>query len=243
MTADTAAQTAAPAPALKEIFDAARLRAIAEADRRRLPGVRRPPLPRCCPARSRCSGADGATATHNRETCARPCPTTPAALAILERLAPRLDHRFVSLILPDYVALYGLDDPARSLDALRFFTTFGSAEFAIRPFLRRDLTGTLATMERWARDEDEHVRRLASEGSRPRLPWSFRLDALVADPSPTAPILDALNADPSLYVRKSVANHLNDITKDHRTGSSIVSRVGRSTCRTPPGSLATPSAP
>ncbi|MEP6771946.1 MAG: DNA alkylation repair protein, partial [Polaromonas sp.] len=67
----------------------------------------------------------------------------------------------------------------------------------------------------WAKDESEHVRRLASEGSRPRLPWSFRLDALMADPDLAAPILDALRADSSLYVRKSVANHLNDITKLH----------------------------
>jgi 3-methyladenine DNA glycosylase AlkC len=67
----------------------------------------------------------------------------------------------------------------------------------------------------WAEDENEHVRRLASEGSRPRLPWSFQLKNLVADPSPTGPILERLKADPSLYVRKSVANHLNDIGKDH----------------------------
>ena len=70
-------------------------------------------------------------------------------------------------------------------------------------------------METWSRDSIEHVRRLASEGCRPRLPWSFRLEALVTDPAPVAPILENLKADPSLYVRKSVANHLNDITKDH----------------------------
>jgi 3-methyladenine DNA glycosylase AlkC len=70
-------------------------------------------------------------------------------------------------------------------------------------------------MRAWADDGDEHVRRLASEGSRPRLPWSFRIPALVADPAPVLPILAALNADSSAYVRKSVANHLNDISKDH----------------------------
>src|SRR3954470_14920838 len=70
-------------------------------------------------------------------------------------------------------------------------------------------------MEAWSRDDNEHVRRLASEGCRPRLPWSFKLSALIADPSPVAPILENLRADPSLYVRKSVANHLNEITKDH----------------------------
>jgi len=70
-------------------------------------------------------------------------------------------------------------------------------------------------MERWSLDPDEHVRRLASEGSRPRLPWSFRLENLVAYPTPAAAILENLRADPSLYVRQSVANHLNDISKNH----------------------------
>ena len=137
------------------------------------------------------------------------------ALGILRKLAPRIQHGFVSLVLPDYVALHGLDDFDVSMDALKFFTSFGSSEFAVRPFLKRDLRRALATMEEWSRDESEHVRRLASEGCRPRLPWSFRLDALIADPSPVRPLLQNLQSDPSLYVRKSVANHLNDITKDH----------------------------
>ncbi|MES2572832.1 MAG: DNA alkylation repair protein [Verrucomicrobiota bacterium] len=137
------------------------------------------------------------------------------ALALLRQLAPRINHSFVTLVLPDYVGLYGLDDFKASMEALRFFTPFGSSEFGVRPFLKRDLARTLAVMEKWSRDEDEAVRRLASEGCRPRLPWSFRLDALIADPSPAAPILENLRGDPSLYVRKSVANHLNDITRDH----------------------------
>lgn len=136
-------------------------------------------------------------------------------LEILRQLAPRIQHNFVSIVLPDYVALYGLEDFEASMKALKFFTVFGSSEFAVREFLRRDLSRTLAVMEEWSRDPDEHVRRLASEGCRPRLPWSFRLELLIADPSPVAPILENLKADPSLYVRKSVANHLNDITKDH----------------------------
>ncbi len=137
------------------------------------------------------------------------------SLAILRRLAPHLDSGFISLFLPDYVGLYGLAHFDASMEALKFFTPFGSSEFGIRPFLRQDLRRTLKVMEKWTRDPDEHVRRLASEGCRPRLPWSFRLEALIADPSPTAKILETLKADPSLYVRKSVANHLNDITKDH----------------------------
>jgi 3-methyladenine DNA glycosylase AlkC len=136
-------------------------------------------------------------------------------LGILRELAPQLPSGFVTLFLPDYVALHGRGNVALSLDALKYFTRFGSAEFAIREFLRDDLKGTLATLEGWAHDEDEPVRRLASEGTRPRLPWSFHLPAIAADPALAAPILDALRADPSLYVRKSVANHLNDVTRAH----------------------------
>nr|PZN66102.1 MAG: DNA alkylation repair protein [Pseudomonadota bacterium] len=136
-------------------------------------------------------------------------------LAVLRELAPLLPAGFGTLFLPDYVALYGRHDPAASLDALRYFTRFGSSEFAVREFLRDDLGGTLATLVEWAHDEDEHVRRLASEGTRPRLPWSFRIPELAANPGLAAPILEALRADPSLYVRKSVANHLNDITRAH----------------------------
>ncbi|MBC8041008.1 MAG: DNA alkylation repair protein [Opitutaceae bacterium] len=136
-------------------------------------------------------------------------------LDVLRALAPRIGHNFIGIFLSDFVAQHGLDDVPASLDALHFFTRFGSAEFAIRPFIQRDPPGTLAVLQSCAASEDEHVRRLASEGSRPRLPWGARLQALVADPSPTLPILTALRADDSLYVRKSVANHLNDISKDH----------------------------
>lgn len=139
----------------------------------------------------------------------------PAALEVLRRLAPRINHGFASLVLPDYVGQYGQDEFELSMEALRFFTPFGSSEFAVREYLRRDLERALTIMQGWSGDENEHVRRLASEGSRPRLPWSFRLDALIADPSRTMPVLERLQTDPSLYVRKSVANHLNDISKDH----------------------------
>lgn len=134
---------------------------------------------------------------------------------VLRELAPRIEHSFVAVFLSDFVAQYGLDDPKFSLGALRDFTRFGSAEFAVRPFLVRDQKATLAVMGKWTQDRDEHVRRLASEGSRPRLPWGLRLQSLIRDPSPLAPILEALNCDDALYVRKSVANSLNDITKDH----------------------------
>lgn len=136
-------------------------------------------------------------------------------LGILRELAPQLPPGFGTMFLPDYVGLYGREDRAVSLDALRYFTRFGSAEFAIREFLRDDLRGTLQTLTQWTSDDNEHVRRLSSEGTRPRLPWSFHLPQIAADPQLAAPILQALRADPSLYVRKSVANHLNDVTRAH----------------------------
>ncbi len=139
----------------------------------------------------------------------------PVALAVLKKLAPKLPRDFAAMMLPDFVGAFGTGHFDESMEALRFLTRFSSGEFAIREFLRRDLARTLAVMERWSLDPDEHVRRLASEGSRPRLPWSFRLVALDADPTPVASILQNLRADPSLYVRKSVGNHLNDISKNH----------------------------
>ena len=138
----------------------------------------------------------------------------PEALTIIRAMAPRLTHGFQAMAVTEYAARYGLDDFDRSMAALADLTRFGSAEFAIRPFLAADTPRALAIMTRWASSDDEHVRRLASEGGRPRLPWAARVPALKADPTLAAPILEILKADSSLYVRKSVANHLNDIAKD-----------------------------
>ena len=138
-----------------------------------------------------------------------------AAIPTLKALAPRINSKFVTLVLPDYVGQYGLQTFERAMDDLRFFTGFGTSEYGIRPFLREDSARALKIMTGWVTDPDEHVRRLASEGCRPRLPWSFHLADLQTDPEPVRPILDALKQDDSLYVRKSVANHLNDITKSH----------------------------
>jgi 3-methyladenine DNA glycosylase AlkC len=88
------------------------------------------------------------------------------------------------------------------------------------------------TLRRWTRDPSAHVRRLCSEGSRPRLPWGLRLQSLVRDPSPTLPILELLQDDPSAYVRRSVANHLNDIAKDHP--ALVVDWVQRHRAGAPP---------
>lgn len=117
--------------------------------------------------------------------------------------------------LGEYVARQGMDDVPRALRCLHALTQRFSAEFAIRPFIQRHPALTFSTLASWSEDPSAHVRRLASEGSRPRLPWGLRLQALVIDPSPTLPLLRVLQDDSSAYVRRSVANHLNDIAKDH----------------------------
>ena len=115
----------------------------------------------------------------------------------------------------EFIARRGQHDPERALHALRAITQRFTAEFAIRPFIVNHPARVFAMLEQWLQDPSAHVRRLVSEGSRPRLPWGLQLKSLVADPSPTLPLLRALQDDPSEYVRRSVANHLNDIAKDH----------------------------
>ncbi len=115
----------------------------------------------------------------------------------------------------EFIARRGLNQPERGLAALHAMTQRFTAEWALRPFILAHPPLCWATLQRWCADPSPHVRRLVSEGSRPRLPWGLRLQGLVVDPSPTLPLLLALQDDTSEYVRRSVANHLNDIAKDH----------------------------
>jgi 3-methyladenine DNA glycosylase AlkC len=117
--------------------------------------------------------------------------------------------------LTEYVARHGKSDPPRALQALHAMTQRFTAEWAIRPFILAEPALSFDTLQRWSTDTSPHVRRLVSEGSRPRLPWGMVLKPLVDDPSPTLPLLRTLMDDASPYVRRSVANHLNDIAKDH----------------------------
>lgn len=135
------------------------------------------------------------------------------SVEILLKVVPEFRSHYTSLLFPDFIGQYGHDDFKLSMDALKYFTQYGSSEFAIREFLKRDLKKTLAVMKKWADDKNHHVRRLASEGSRPRLPWSFNLDEIAKDPEITRPILEVLKTDNELYVKKSVANHLNDFSR------------------------------
>lgn len=122
-----------------------------------------------------------------------------------------------------FIAQYGVDpkfnnkeDPFEiSIRAQYELTKRFTCEFSIRSFIISDEARTMKVLYEWMNDPDPHVRRLCSEGSRPRLPWSMKIDSLVKDPSPSIPILEHLKNDPDLYVRRSVANHVGDIAKDH----------------------------
>ncbi|MEC1443471.1 DNA alkylation repair protein [Bacillus subtilis] len=136
------------------------------------------------------------------------------ALAILRDTAPHFKG-LSGILFPDYVEQYGLAHWEESIKALEYFTQYSTSEFAVRPFLLLDQEKMIAQLLAWSEHKNEHVRRLASEGSRPRLPWGKSIPALKSDPSPVLPILEKLMQDESLYVRKSVANNLNDISKTH----------------------------
>jgi 3-methyladenine DNA glycosylase AlkC len=120
------------------------------------------------------------------------------------------------------------DDRAAFDDAMAVLaelTGLLTAEFAIRTLLRHDLDRALAIVLEWTGSDDPDVRRLASEGTRPYLPWSIRVPEILRRPGLTVPVLDALYRDPSEYVRRSVANHLNDLSRDNP--ALVVETAGR----------------
>jgi len=119
------------------------------------------------------------------------------------------------MVLPDYIELYGINELDTSIKAMESITQFISCEFAVRPFILKYGSTMLDQMIRWSGHENWKVRRLASEGSRPRLPWAMALPMLKKDPAPILPLLENLKNDPNEWVRRSVANNLNDIAKDH----------------------------
>lgn len=145
----------------------------------------------------------------------------PASVNIISKIIDRwrkhefpkggLEHMF----LPDYIETYGLHDYDNAIEGLELITQYISCEFAVRPFLLRYYQPMLSQMVQWSTHKSGAVRRLASEGSRPRLPWAMSVPALKKDPSVILPILENLKNDTSETVRRSVANSLNDIAKDH----------------------------
>lgn len=123
--------------------------------------------------------------------------------------------RFIAEYGRDHTHNAGEDPFDIAMRAQYELTRRFTAEFSIRPFLIHDFDRTLNQLTQWLDDPDPHVRRLCSEGTRSRLPWGARIPQLIKDPTPTLTILNALKSDPSLYVRRSVANHVGDIAKDH----------------------------
>lgn len=122
---------------------------------------------------------------------------------------------FEYMFFPGFVELFGLNEYEWSIPALEHFTKYSSSEYAVRPFIELYDKKMMKQMMSWANSGNHHVRRLASEGCRPRLPWSMALPEFKQDPTPVLRILEKLKNDKSEYVRKSVANNLNDISKDH----------------------------
>lgn len=125
---------------------------------------------------------------------------------------------------PIFIELYGQEEKYWdiSMDAFKRYTPYASCEFAVRPFIIHHEERMMKQMYNWTRDENECVRRLASEGCRPALPWALAIQSFKKNPTPILPILEQLKQDFSIYVQKSVANNLNDISKTH---PAIVTRL------------------
>lgn len=141
-------------------------------------------------------------------------PHFPDAVEILLPVSDKftgLEH----LCFPDFIEQFGMDHFKVSMKALEYLTSGSSSEFAIRPFIKQWPNKTMKQMNNWSRSKNEHIRRLASEGCRPRLPWAMALPEYKRDPSAVLEIILNLIKDESLYVRRSVANNLNDISKDN----------------------------
>lgn len=119
------------------------------------------------------------------------------------------------MFIPEYISMYGINNYEESISAFEFVTQFTSCEFAVRPYILKYEEKMLAQMVLWSTHPSNKVRRLASEGSRPRLPWAMALPSLKKNPMPIFPILDTLKNDRCEVVRRSVANNLNDISKDN----------------------------
>jgi len=139
------------------------------------------------------------------------------SINILKDTFSKMNHLYSleNIIFQDYVEVYGLNFFDISMVALEHFTIGSTSEFAVRAFILQDEDKTLAVMRKWAKSNNEELRRLASEGCRPRLPWAVALNSFKTNPSKILTILEILKDDDSKYVQKSVANSLNDISKDN----------------------------
>lgn len=157
------------------------------------------------------------------EAMARQLPVgfKSAVSTLIESLGPELEQTegnglapFFYLPHSHFIAHFGVTDFEAGMQANYELTKRFTAEFSVRPFLVKYQQKSLRLLKKWTRDTNPHVRRLVSEGTRPRLPWAMRLRKFQEDPALASPLLEALKDDESLYVRRSVANHLGDIAKD-----------------------------
>ena len=138
----------------------------------------------------------------------------------LEQIIERIDSTkikdagFVFMFIPDYIEVFGINHYEDSVKLIENVTKFTSCEFCVRPFIKK-YPEMIVQMQKWAFHEDYRVRRLASEGSRSRLPWAMQLESIAGDPSPILPIIEVLINDEHEWVRRSVSNSINDISKDN----------------------------
>ncbi len=143
------------------------------------------------------------------------------ATTIIEKIITKLrQNKFTEtsiefMFFPDYIETYGIDHFEASVKSIEFVTQFTSCEFAVRPFIIKYGDKMIQQMHNWSLHENHKVRRLSSEGSRPRLPWAIAIHELKKNPTPILSLLENLRNDPSEWVRRSVANSLNDIAKDN----------------------------
>lgn len=157
----------------------------------------------------------------------------PLALAELLKITRTQDLRsFECWPATEFIQIYGLDHIEESLTALYELTSRFTSEYSVRPFINRYHKPIYQKLSQWTSDPDEHIRRWVSEGTRPRLPWGEKLNQAVMNPTLGLELLEALRFDGSLYVRKSVANHLNDIAKDHP--EKVVQTLSRWSKEVPP---------
>jgi 3-methyladenine DNA glycosylase AlkC len=217
---------------LKHFFDEEVVRSIAEDLRRAYPALRAEAFVSECLA-----GLDGLELLARGRRIADvmhdhlPRPFPAAADVLTASLGPELSGTdgfgmapFRYLPHVAYVQKHGLDHFDAAMRAQYELTKRFSAEMSIRPYLEKHRDAALARLAEWARDPNAHVRRLVSEGTRPRLPWAPRLREFQKNPRPVLALLEKLKDDPELYVRRSVANNLNDIGKDH---PDVLAQVAR----------------
>ena len=141
----------------------------------------------------------------------------PTAIDILKNTFSTMNHSYnlENMIFQDFVEVCGMDNFHISMDALEHFTINSSSEFAIRRFIIKYPTQTMQQMQKWTQSHNSHIRRLASEGCRPRLPWAVTLQTYKENPREVLHIINLLKNDTDKYVQKSVANNINDISKDN----------------------------